>query len=504
MKCAKCNREIPDKSKFCSYCGESIGDNKKDETKTAGIPLTSIASRYNGPTTPPQKTKKKPIIVSKELVAIIIIVVSIMVLLIFSVIKNHAKSTNPFSENVGTEGENSTNEADTSEAKNDNGDSNNITSGGSEKTTSEEETNVVDNSSDLENDSSSDGQFKKDCMPSEYIPYGINTGNVAADNFAVKQGDWVYFTCDGRIYKQNSKGETYIILEEGTISIHDDNLNICGDYLYFRHEEPDTHVNTIDRIRTDGKERETVISDGNVAFGDFSFVCDYEDQLIICSESHLKDGYSEDHNNYVASYMRYSLDDSSITLEYTPDDYNGIPISSIKIIGMSRGYVYALEYYCNKGGASKVVAKIDPKSFSIERLEFVQSVNVFKVAFNGDSLFLTDDTSHYTLHMVDLDSMTVTYDATYLDGEIPMVCYKTNGYNKLIFNDMWMSNIDTFPDNKGRYIGDVSFKNASIIDDYLYYSIKDEYGWKQIYKTSVYDEVSETVFIQEVTNKIEQ
>ena len=42
MKCIKCNREIPEESIFCMYCGKKVGENPENENekkKMADVPF---------------------------------------------------------------------------------------------------------------------------------------------------------------------------------------------------------------------------------------------------------------------------------------------------------------------------------------------------------------------------------------------------------------------------------------------------------------------------------
>lgn len=444
MNCTKCNKEIPNESKYCPFCGSIVLHSNRKKL----VPARLINSM-------------------KEIGSIL----GIMALVVGGIVVIAMALNSSFSSANGE-----TTVAGSVDKK-----SNSKVSANSE---------IQDNNKMvIATSQPEDNQFQSDCSPDGYIKHGVIGGICPASSVVVKQGKWLYFIAGDKLYKQDTiYGDTYII-DDSCNACEINSLNICGDYLYYRSYEKG--FDSIMRIRTDGQEREMVVDDVFLdSVYDGAFLCDYDNQSIFYIGSEYRNSSKKS-----PSYEKYSIELGTVVGICVPDDYGDFEIYDIEIVGVADDAILAIERYRGGNSTYKVfLAKLNSKTLNVTRTEIRSDADYSSYGISGDRFFYTSEKGigYSSINMVDLNTMQVTDELAVTDRVFIEGCYS----DSLIVSNMWFFDINRFPELYGANPNDDYIFHGSVIGNCLYYNIYDD---NRVFKVGIQNKEFKVIFDPETT-----
>lgn len=231
----------------------------------------------------------------------------------------------------------------------------------------------------------------------------IGNGNVANGGFAATDGEYVYYSADHNLYKQNlNGGDREVLVSDTTCGA----INIYDGYVYYQ-----TYSGVISRVKIDGGEEEFVTySDWNscaqVVDGYLYYASDYEIKKLsiadIGSESLEKTVLGETNDVFVVDngsiyFLNSDRDRGAIglaSMSTNGDDFRILVEGSCGSINVVDGYVYYIKNpYGNNGFNS--IYRVGVNGGNEELL--LEEEGVFNINVYNNNIYFDREDPEYEL-----------------------------------------------------------------------------------------------------------
>lgn len=464
MFCVYCGAKLEEYEKFCHNCGKKVNVWKEAEQKveilseedeqtrltesdsgiqTRDVPKANSDKEKQWDTDLSTFDAKRKERENKQLILGVILATVVIFLAIIIIIRQEAATKN--GEKLG---ESASNESVYPEVSQD----------------FDMEDEEIPVSEGMQEENEDEDGFVRDYEPGEENHFGIgNAGLAAKGSFIVSQGDWLYYTYQEKIYKRREGEAPILVADTGAAC-----LNVCGDYVYYAVYHPGITF-SIERIRTDGKDREELVTDG--AGTEPNFIVDGEKGLIW----YVGEDYNGSAEPYPC-YKKFDMNTGNTETVYTLQRaYSGKQAPrTLKLCGLSEaeGFIYGAEGY---GDLMYQISRIDMESGKYECIleEGNSSVGMteqYIFYFKNNTFKKYDIEEGKMLNEINIHTLSSPYISAVNEDALIYALPSYPGRMAITYGE------DDFPVWEDSYIrfSDDMFARASLVGDWVYYFAQEE------------------------------